>query len=146
MPVVKAARPRHCNGSAEARASDGIADHVAAVAKPSSQSLQVVTLCAVLIGDKCSAAGIAGRGSAPVLDLCRKLVAAGVDPSLQLHCYRGTMLALIVRRIGEAARLRIATHGVGFERLPKCTGGPPVRQIDRSATATAPRTSAKGRA
>lgn len=84
---------------------------------------------ATLIGDDCcKAEGITARGLAPVLGLCRKLVAAGHDPAVPLEAWRGDILALRVRSIGEGAGLRVATHGVGFERLPECTGGPPVRQ------------------
>jgi hypothetical protein len=76
-----------------------------------------------LIGDDiCSAEGIAARGGAPVLVLCRRLVATGYDPAAPLDAYRGATLALRVRSIGEAARLRIATHGIGFERLPNAQG------------------------
>jgi hypothetical protein len=58
------------------------------------------------------------RCSAPVLALCRRLIEAGHEPERSLYAYRG---AVLVRSIGEAARLRIATHGVGFEPLPECT-------------------------
>jgi hypothetical protein len=81
---------------------------------------------AKLIGDTCTAAGLTARGHSPLLGLCCQLVAADFDPLRPLHCYRGAMLTQIVRQIGEAARLRIASHAVGFERLPECTGGPPV--------------------
>jgi hypothetical protein len=36
---------------------------------------------------------------------------------------------LRVRSIGEAAQLRVASHGVGFERLPGCTGASPIAPI-----------------
>jgi hypothetical protein len=82
-----------------------------------------------LIGpNRCTALGVEAKGNAPVLDLCRKLLAAGHDPALVLEAYRSGTLCLRVRSIGEGARLRIATHGVGFERMPECTGGPPARQ------------------
>jgi hypothetical protein len=72
-----------------------------------------------LIGsDRCCALGIGVTGHAPVLGLCRALIAAGHDPDRALHVYRGKMLALLVRSICEGARLRVATHGIGFERLP----------------------------
>jgi hypothetical protein len=88
-----------------------------------------IPIRATLIGSNCcEALGITERGYAPVLDLCRALVAAGHDPRRPLHAHRGNALALIIRSIGDAAQLRIATHGVGFERIPGCTGSPPVRQ------------------
>ena|SRR5436305_11340895 len=84
---------------------------------------------ATLIGSsRCEALGITARGSAPVLAFCRALVAAGHNPQRPLHVYRGDVLALVVGSIGDGARLRVATHGVGFEGIPGCTGGPPVRQ------------------
>jgi hypothetical protein len=39
------------------------------------------------------------------LALCRKLIAAGYDPTLPLHAYRGDTLALKVCSIGEGAHL-----------------------------------------
>jgi hypothetical protein len=84
---------------------------------------------AILIGsDHCEALRLTGQGYTPVLALCRALVAAGHDPCRPLHAYRGDVLALVVPSIGDGARLRVATHGVGFESVPGCTGGPPVRQ------------------
>jgi hypothetical protein len=78
--------------------------------------------------DRCSAFGITATGSAPVLALCRLLIEAGHHPATPLEVYRGGILCLRVRSIGEAARLRVATHGVGFEPGAECTGGSPVRQ------------------
>jgi hypothetical protein len=109
-----------------ARGNASIADR--ASPNPSSHAPQAVPICAELIrSDRCSAFGIIATGHAPVLGLCRALIAAGHDPNRPLRAYRGEVLALCVRSIGEAARLRIASHGVGFERLPECTGSPPVR-------------------
>src|SRR6516164_9622984 len=69
----------------------------------------------------------------PVLALCRELIAAGHDPSRPLHAYRDGVLALRIRSIGEAARLRVATHGVGFESAQECTTASPMRFPDRAA-------------
>jgi hypothetical protein len=125
----KAARPRHSIDGVEARGVDGIAGHVSAVATAPVQLTQAIR--ADLIGsDCCSALGINGRGHSPVLGLCPKLIEAGYDPATPLKVYRGETLSLRIRSIGEAARLRVATHGVGFEPLPECTGGSPVRQIE----------------
>ncbi|MGA8694135.1 MAG: hypothetical protein WB689_09855 [Xanthobacteraceae bacterium] len=80
-------------------------------------SKKAVPIIAVLIGsDRCEALGITVCDVAPLLSLCRKLVAAGHDPQLPLHAYRGDVLALRVRSIGEAAQLAIAGDGVGFRR------------------------------
>ena len=84
-------------------------------------------LRAELIGsDRCTVPGFTPTSSAPILALCRTLIAAGFNPTTPLECYRAGTLALRVRSIGEGARLRVATHGVGFEAVPECTGAPPV--------------------
>ena len=63
---------------------------------------------ATLIGhNTCSALGIAARDYAPVLALCRALVDAGYDPASPLEAYRGGVLALRIRSIGEAANLEV---------------------------------------
>jgi hypothetical protein len=65
--------------------------------------------------DTCTAERVTACGSVPVLALCRKLIAAGYDPALPLHAYRGDMLALKVCSIGEGAHLW-ETHGRGTRR------------------------------
>ena len=83
--------------------------------------------------EQCTALGQRVQASTPVLALCRELIAAGHDPSRPLHAYRDGVLALRVRSIGEAARLRVATHGVGFEADKKCTAASLKRFSDRAA-------------
>jgi transposase len=83
--------------------------------------------------EQCTALGQRVRASAPVLALCRELIAAGHDPKRSLHAYRDGVLVLRVRSIGEAARLRVATHGVGFEADKGCTAVSPMRFPDRAA-------------
>jgi hypothetical protein len=68
--------------------------------------------------DTCAAERVTACGSVPVLALCRKLIAAGYDPALPLHAYRGDTLALKVCSIGVGAHL-CETYGVehaGIER------------------------------
>jgi hypothetical protein len=72
--------------------------------------------------DRCEAEGLIGVGDSPVLDLCRKLVAAGQDPDRPLHAYRGDTLCLRIRSLGEAATLEVS---------PRCNGFRPRR--DRTA-------------
>jgi hypothetical protein len=63
---------------------------------------------AELIGSsRCSAVGMAATGAAPVLALCRQLVAAGMAPDYGLEVYRGDQLALLIRSIGDAAKLTV---------------------------------------
>jgi hypothetical protein len=81
-----------------------------------SEPLAQIPIRATLVGsDYCEALGLTGYGYAPVLALCHALVATGHDPRCPLHAYRGDVLALKVRSIGDGASLRVATHGVGFE-------------------------------
>lgn len=78
------------------------------------QDCAQVSICATIIGDDlCKAEGITARGSAPVLALCRKLVAAGHDPGAPLEAWRGATLCLRVRTIGEGAKLTVRTAGNG---------------------------------
>jgi hypothetical protein len=78
---------------------------------------QCVPIRAALIGShRCEADGISVCAAAPVLALCRKLVSAGHDPRRPLHAYRGNVLALRVRSIGEGMQLAIAGDGAGFRR------------------------------
>jgi hypothetical protein len=106
-------------------------------AKPLHDTTQVIR--AELIGtETCKAAGITANGNAPALALCRRLVATGHDPGTPLEAWRGDVLALRVRSIGEAARLRVVTHSVGFERDPECTGGPYIRKNDPACIPATP--------
>jgi hypothetical protein len=75
--------------------------------------------------------GTIARGPAPVLALCQLLVKAGHDPVTPLEAWRGDVLCLRIGSIGAAARLRVSTHGGGFELLPGSagsTGASPVRE------------------
>src|SRR5262249_18348193 len=56
---------------------------------------------------------ITAKSDAPVLALCRKLVDAGHDPSTALEAFRGDVLCLRIKSIGQGARLRIGTNGSG---------------------------------
>jgi hypothetical protein len=75
---------------------------------------------AELIGsNECRAAGIVTRGHTPILSMCRALVGA-YDTGRVLHVYRGKVLALTVRSIGEGARLTVkdsSSGRPGFRRL-----------------------------
>jgi hypothetical protein len=97
-------------------------------------------LRADLIGSStCSEAGITANGTAPVLTLCRRLLAAGLDPDQALEVYRGAVLALRVRSIGEAAKLTVEECSDGRPRFrpyrPRPSeGGPPIASNDWPAT------------
>ena len=92
--------------------------------------IQAAPIRAALLGsDQCRAEGRTVRAAAPVLETCRRLVAAGHNPDRPLHCYRGDVLALSVSSIGVGAQLRVRGNGVGFEITPAatCPTAPPVR-------------------
>jgi hypothetical protein len=91
--------------------------------------------------DACTALGISVRGVAPVLELCRQLIAAGHDPATPLHAYRGDVLCVTVPSIGEAAQITIHDnrHGMPiFRRAWKATLGvatsSPMRDFERAGT------------
>jgi hypothetical protein len=87
----------------------------------------------IINSGQCSAEGITARGSSPVLALCRKLVAAGYDPSAPLEAWRGSTLCLRVRSIGEAAGLEVNGRGTGFKRTGPVGTALPVRQNGSAA-------------
>jgi hypothetical protein len=88
--------------------------------------------------DTCStfsitATGIVASGPSPVLALCRQLIKAGVDHHRPLHAYRGNTLCLVIRSIGEAARLEINAHGSGFIAFRSRRAAPPIDWRDAQA-------------
>jgi hypothetical protein len=93
-----------------------------------AQQSQIATIRVELIGSDTAVArslGLTTCSATPVIDLCRKMVAAGHDPAMRLVVYRGGTLALTVRGIGEAACLVINGKGSGFA----VRTAPPVREI-----------------
>jgi hypothetical protein len=88
-----------------------------------------------LVGDdccRCKEIDAAVTANAPVLAMCRQLLATGVDPDTPLRVYRRGVLALKVRSIREGARLTVKTAGNGtpiFTLNDGCKGAaaPPVR-------------------
>jgi hypothetical protein len=101
----------------------------------SAGELYAAPIIATLSGsDTCSAIGVTAQSSSPVLELCRRLIAADHDPRTPLRVYRSNMLCLHVRSIGEASWLRVGGHGIGFERDRECGGSPPVSQSSTART------------
>ena len=84
--------------------------------------------------DRCTALGIVVRAFAPILELCRRLIAAGHDPATPLEAYRGESLCLKVRSIGEAAGLEINARGTGLIPFRAVRTVPPVAPIEKAAT------------
>jgi hypothetical protein len=96
---------------------------------------------AELVGlDTCSAAGIIANDSTPVLKLCRRLVAAGHDPAATLEVYRGAVLALTVKSIGEGAGLTVEDDTLGRPKFRRWRGprgsgaAPPIARREVPAT------------
>jgi hypothetical protein len=82
---------------------------------------------ATLIGcDRCEVEGYAVRAYAPLPAMCRELVAAGYDPATPLEAYRGDMLCLKARSIGEGANLEINGDGVGLRQHRKPDAASPI--------------------
>jgi hypothetical protein len=78
------------------------------------QNLAQAPIRASLFGlDRCEAEGVTVRGSAPVLALCRELIAAGFNPATPLEAWRDETLCLRVRSISEGARLTVKAAGNG---------------------------------
>ena len=83
---------------------------------------------AELIGsDQRRAVGYTVRSDVPILALCRRLIAAGIDPQTRLIACRGTTLCIAIRAIGEAAALEINGRGTGFKKKPDSGGYSPAR-------------------
>ena len=79
--------------------------------------------------DTCAALGVTAVSATPILVLCRKLIEAGYDPATPLEAWRGDVLCLTVRSIGEATRLEIDGRGVGFIRPRRRRTAPPVAPL-----------------
>ena len=88
--------------------------------------------------EECEAANVIVTGHAPVLKLCRELIAQGVDPDTPMTVYRRGIVALRVRSIGEAARLTVKDDGnTGTPRFVAYrqtrAKAPPMRKNGRGA-------------
>ncbi len=115
---------------------------IASTPTPKAKSVQVIR--AELVGNVCTAAGLTASGHAPVLSLARQLIATGQDATASLEVWRGDVLVLRVRSIGEAAGLTVEDDRHGRPRLRRwrdrmqgCGAGPSARQKPGAAT-TAP--------
>ena len=122
-PAGGAGEPQETLGNSDARRSKTIAT-----------SRQAAIRAELSGSNICSALGIAIRAYAPVLELCRQLVAAGQNPTTPLHAYRLGVLCLTIRSIGEAARLEINGDGTGFRRRRAPDAAPPVRNSGSAYT------------
>jgi hypothetical protein len=78
----------------------------------------------------CGARGITAHSTSPVLALCRLLVEAGHGPRRPLRAYRGRVLALIVRDIGQGAKLKVNSKGTGFTAQRAVCARPSLRKTE----------------
>jgi hypothetical protein len=85
-----------------------------------------------------TALGITAHCNAPVLELSRRLIADGANPSAPLEVWRGDTLALRIRSIGQAAALEINSKGTGFVQSYAVRTGPPVRKTAAAAASGGP--------
>jgi hypothetical protein len=109
--------------------------------RPSPGHAGFIEIRAELTGSEvASACGLTVRSSSPVLALCRKLVAAGYDPATRLEAYRGKVLCLKVRSIGEAALLEIGDTGFTRRGADRWKAPPvsPVLTLDANCVRQAP--------
>lgn len=87
-----------------------------------SNQFQPDIIRAELVGsDTCIANGITVQAYEPIFEMCRKLVAAGVDPATRLECYRGATKAFVVGSIGKGAKLTVE-EDCGAPRVRKWKG------------------------
>lgn len=97
-------------------------------------------ICAELVGSGiCRAAGLTARSAAPVLAICRALIAAGHDPDTPLEARRAHVLALQIRSIGEGAQLAVEDDRHGRPRFRRwrdrgCGAGPLIAQFEGTCT------------
>ena len=79
------------------------------------------------------AEGIEIHTGSPVLSLCRRLLDAGYASSTPLEAYRGDVLCLSIRSIGEAAGLRVVDGRL--QPAPEPGLAPPMSSIQPSSLA-----------
>src|SRR5260221_8501408 len=111
--------------------------HSSANSRAQHSKNQTPILAELIDSSQCQAEGLVARGHAPVLMLCRQLLAAGFDPDTPLETYRGTTLCLRVRtiRAGAALTVKESTRDgrprfVSFDD-PSVRCRPPVRETAR---------------
>jgi hypothetical protein len=89
--------------------------HAKSLTNNQASRLRQESIRAELVGSTvCTAVGLRVDTSSPVLAMCRRLIEAGYDPTTRLKAYRGGILCLVVRSIGEGAKLEINGQGAGF--------------------------------
>ena len=107
------------------------------VSGSSLQDFDQAPIRATLIGSAhCEVDGIVARGHAPVLGLCRALLAAGYDPRRPLHAYRGDTIALRIRSIREGAAYTVENNRRGTPSFRRWRNPGPARPYQAHAIRT----------
>jgi hypothetical protein len=82
------------------------------------QNSRIAQIAARLTGShRCEALGIVATGHAPVLMLCRELLAGGVDPDAEVTVYRNGILSPRVQSVSAGARLTVEDGATGVPRF-----------------------------
>jgi hypothetical protein len=118
-------------------------EHLAGpLANPDTSYHPVLQLRCELVGtDEVIGAGLAAHGA---FDMCRQLVANGVDPNVALECYRSGRFAFRVKSIGAGAKLTVretAAEGprvVSWKAFPHRAVTAPVRSNQEPVYPAAP--------
>jgi hypothetical protein len=92
--------------------------------KPAQTQIQDAIHAELSGSETATACGITCRANAPILMLCRHLIEAGHATDRPLEAWRGPIMCLRVRSIGEGADLEINGGGNGFR---------PARQPDAAS-------------
>lgn len=127
----------HHYGGVEAREFEQLGGPLEVLPTAGNSPKQVQVICAEIVGIDCaSAEGITAHGPAPVLKLCRLLIQSGIGAATPLEAYRGPVLCLRIRSIGEGAALSVDEIRTAFCRwkaFPSAAGSPSMRQTGRPA-------------
>jgi hypothetical protein len=86
--------------------------------------------------DRCTAEGLTVRAAAPTLAMCRKLIAAGLDPNRPLDAFRAGMLCVRIRSIAEAAQFVVDERRMALARwkpVSRAEGSPRIASWQRAA-------------
>ena len=119
-----------------ASVSDQLGRQVISQTTRQQRSAQRPIRATLIKSNRCEAEGLSVCGYAPVLEMCRELLAAGFHPACPLEAWRGETLCLRVRSISESAGFTVADDRHGTPRLrrrqdrpPGYVAGSPVAQI-----------------
>lgn len=126
MLVPNSAKPAAEDTANGLRKRDQLGGKVDFIAKPKKKLPQAIINGKLTGSNCCTALGIIATGPSPVISLCRMLIAAGHDPGLPLHAFRGDTLCLTVYSICEAAKLDINGKSSGFKKRSAAVGIAPL--------------------